>query len=302
MDKEKFGEIIKELRKRKGLTQSQLAEGICTREYLYRVEKGQYVPSSIILEALSYKLSEDLSQYLLLSNYNTPLQTIDIKKNLEKNIYQGNYKNMAKQIAKARKLKDFELVENKQLLFWYDGIFTYEQNQNFAETLSIFIDALKLTKEFTQLQELYDVYCTLQEIRILISISKLYHDKNQFDKFVTLGIKLISKLKNHYSSYDESLYLRLNYNVSLGLLRMNRYEEALEYADIGIKKALSTSTPSLLILAELQYQKGRCLHFLDKHDQAYKHFRFAMTIFEMVESKFYNKYKKLVKEYFDYDY
>ncbi len=62
---ESLGIIIKNLRTKKGLTQKTLAEGICSKEYIYLLEKGKRIPSAYILELLSLKLNENLTSYLM---------------------------------------------------------------------------------------------------------------------------------------------------------------------------------------------------------------------------------------------
>lgn len=58
-----IGTIIREFRKSKGITQFELADGICSKDYIYAIEKGKYDPSPYILERLSSKLGVDLLDY-----------------------------------------------------------------------------------------------------------------------------------------------------------------------------------------------------------------------------------------------
>ncbi|WP_105617116.1 helix-turn-helix domain-containing protein [Vallitalea okinawensis] len=302
MDKEKFGNIVKELRQKKGLTQSQLAEGICTREYIYRVEKGQYVPSSLILESLSNKLSEDLSQYLLLSNYESPLDTQRVKKELENNLSHRNFKALKRTLKKASSINDFELVDNKQLLLWYKGIIAFEETNDIEQSLLLFEEALSLTKDFISVDELFGVYCSLQEMRILNSVLNLYLNSDRFREAVRLGSRLIKTFKSCYTARNESFYVRLNYNLSYSLLYIREYEEALYFADEGIRACNESVSPPLLMLADLQYQKGRVLYKMKESESANKCFRYAMTIYEMTNNKNFKKYKQLLKEYYNYSY
>jgi tetratricopeptide (TPR) repeat protein/DNA-binding XRE family transcriptional regulator len=51
-----IGSVIRELRKKKGMTQEQLAEQICSRSYISRMEKGDTIPSEEILQLLAERL------------------------------------------------------------------------------------------------------------------------------------------------------------------------------------------------------------------------------------------------------
>lgn len=76
-----IGLRIRELRKGKGLTQNELAEGVVTRSYLSQIEKGAVIPSSETLEKLALRLDCKVDEF-----YKTPStnhqQLTDTKKNI----------------------------------------------------------------------------------------------------------------------------------------------------------------------------------------------------------------------------
>lgn len=55
-----LGERIKILRKKRGLTQSQLAAGICTKSFISQVEKGRANPAIDTLQAIAERLGVTL--------------------------------------------------------------------------------------------------------------------------------------------------------------------------------------------------------------------------------------------------
>ena len=55
-----IGEVIAYLRKKKGLSQAALADGICTREYLIKIENCRQYPTSAIINGLCQKLGIDI--------------------------------------------------------------------------------------------------------------------------------------------------------------------------------------------------------------------------------------------------
>ena len=57
-----LGETIYSLRHSKGLTQEQLAEGICSPVSLSRIENGRQMPSKVILDALLSRLGASTYQ------------------------------------------------------------------------------------------------------------------------------------------------------------------------------------------------------------------------------------------------
>ena len=52
----KAGQMIRELRKRKGLSQEQLCEGLCEPPTMSKIEKGHQYPNKKLLDALLVRL------------------------------------------------------------------------------------------------------------------------------------------------------------------------------------------------------------------------------------------------------
>jgi len=62
-----IGEIITYCRKIKNLSQSALADGICTKEYIYKLEKGKCSPTLYLLDQISNRLGINLyDQYAII--------------------------------------------------------------------------------------------------------------------------------------------------------------------------------------------------------------------------------------------
>ena len=57
-----LGEKIRQARREKGLTQEQLAEGICSPITVSRIENGHQMPSKAILDALLSRLHSSVYQ------------------------------------------------------------------------------------------------------------------------------------------------------------------------------------------------------------------------------------------------
>ncbi len=55
-----FGEILRHYRIKTGLSQSQLAEGICTRGYISQIEKNRQIPTLYMISAFSSKMGINL--------------------------------------------------------------------------------------------------------------------------------------------------------------------------------------------------------------------------------------------------
>lgn len=66
-----FGEVLRYYRNKNGLSQEQLAEGICAREYIGLIEKNKRIPTLYMISAFSNKMGVNLfDAYALIIQHN----------------------------------------------------------------------------------------------------------------------------------------------------------------------------------------------------------------------------------------
>lgn len=102
-----IGKIIRELRKGHQISQSQLAEGICSAKYLYLIEKGERTPSHEIMGELGRKLGEDLfafSDYLSCAD---PIPVRQLVEAFKRCHLRSSYSDLPGLVEEALKLQDF---------------------------------------------------------------------------------------------------------------------------------------------------------------------------------------------------
>lgn len=58
--KKEVGTVVKNLRLEMGFTQSELSEGICSTQHLYRIENSKRLPSAYLINLLAVKLGKKL--------------------------------------------------------------------------------------------------------------------------------------------------------------------------------------------------------------------------------------------------
>lgn len=65
-----FGEVLRYFRQKEGISQEQLADNICSREYINLIEKGKKIPTLYMVDAFSKKMSLNLfDAYGLIINH-----------------------------------------------------------------------------------------------------------------------------------------------------------------------------------------------------------------------------------------
>ena len=66
-----FGDVLRYYRKKKGISQELLADGVCSREYIGLIEKGKNIPTLYMVDAFSKKMGINLfDAYALIIEHN----------------------------------------------------------------------------------------------------------------------------------------------------------------------------------------------------------------------------------------
>lgn len=80
-----IGKVIYEFRSRNEMSRKELAEGICSEQYVYLIEKGERTPSAEVSAQFSAKLGIDLFEYYYYLSADEPIVVYEmLKKIIEK--------------------------------------------------------------------------------------------------------------------------------------------------------------------------------------------------------------------------
>ena len=257
-----FGERLKNIREKLGLTQKQVVDmAFIDERTLRRMELGKVIPKLETLEALSVIYKTDLVSAIIesrITDYSMLLQTqrnIDLKLINEE---MSNFENEFKLIDKL-----LENIENEyykilitQFKFFLYGI-RYYKNKEYQSALNMYINAIKQTLNDFSLDNYKEYGFSLMEIRILMNIA-LVEDKCEQDE------KYEEILKFCVNQCDENneIYPRICHNLAGVYRKKEEYSRALLYDNKGIeicKKNMFADT-----LAVLYYGKAFAEYRLEK--------------------------------------
>ena len=257
-----FGERLKSIREKLGLTQKQVVDmALIDERTLRRMELGKVIPKLETLEALSIIYKTDLVSAIIesrITDYSMLLQTqrnIDLKLINEE---MSNFENEFKLIDKL-----LENIENEyykilitQFKFFLYGI-RYYKNKEYQSALNMYINAIKQTLNDFSLDNYKEYSFSLMEIRILMNIA-LVEDKCEQDE------KYEGILKFCVNQCDENneIYPRICHNLAGVYRKKEEYSRALLYDNKGIeicKKNMFADT-----LAVLYYGKAFAEYRLEK--------------------------------------
>lgn len=143
-----IGEIIKYYRLKKGFSQQQLADGICTRKYIGQLEKNINIPTLDIINKLSQKL-----QINLYDTYALMLRHHDIETHLKieyinQNLHEDKIEHLLPFIEQCENLPEFQNGEPAQCLLYAKSVYTSNLLKQYDSAISLAIKALSINDSF----------------------------------------------------------------------------------------------------------------------------------------------------------
>lgn len=247
-----LGDKLKQIRKARGMSQAELAKGICTQATISLIEKKEQVPSTKILLEICKRLEitldsvivqEDDQLHVLLSRVQALLFTNEFKK--ARDLIQQIYTD---QLVKADDYKRYYyfqgqiklLLENKpdDALFFFNRAF----NQYVVSQTDV-----------------YGILC-------IIGISKSYLMKGALERVRIYAEQAVEMLENYdpLAMADFQVELQI-YNHLAGILfELKDYEGAIKYAQLAIDEAIDKQ--SLYLLDALYFILGRAEYALHREN------------------------------------
>ena len=234
-----FGKILKYYRTKLSLTQDELAEGICSRKYISRLEKDTQVPTLDMVNKLSNKLEVNIydTYALILRHHN--IETHIMIEKLNDNFSASCIKNLKPLIDEYSQLETFKTGEPFQILMYARCLYYGEYKNNSEKAINIAVSTLNqffpnfLSSSFNPL--------TLSncELTLLLSLAVNYCRTNQFDSASLIYNFMLNYLrkvlrqshyvinKNHH--FEINLYGLVIYNCFITFRKEgNFFEEEID--------------------------------------------------------------------------
>ncbi|RPF57395.1 helix-turn-helix domain-containing protein [Abyssicoccus albus] len=200
-----IGHQIKSLRKKEGMTQTELCEGIISRTYLSLIEKGSVQPSSSVLKRLSERLNTTID---------------DLEKNIESNHVDSITleRHIAKMLSKVETesddlddlMEDFmnqkyeannELTHHEVSRIHYIYSIYYFNNKIYKDSMKHIILAIKNMKYHTS---------AVDRIKMYIQKGKLHLVLNEYEEAMNIFYETLFSIERNYitnQNVSEVLYL-----------------------------------------------------------------------------------------------
>lgn len=216
------GDVIKEQRELRNMTQKELAEGICSTKYIYLIEKNERNPSAFVLKDLSERLGIDLFEYYNYSEYENNRFILAHRKKID--IYTENSDIIAlkEESIQAAKLKEFQ----EEPLIYDIKMINLSYQLNIEGKLEKSIEELK---EIVTAEDL--VIGNIALINCYVVLSTAYQYKEEWDQAEEAILKAYKMIKGklQYDRYGTTL---ISVYISLVALYFNQgnYDAVIESA------------------------------------------------------------------------
>lgn len=248
------GNLIRELRTARGLSQEKLSEGICSPQTLSRAESGTTILTYPHLTAIMQKLGASINDYF---DYFMSAQEYDLyKKRNEVNALLDKRKFAEVELRLKEMSEDVPFQKGLNRQFYLSSLVSYKlymagdtlTRECFKSIMNLLQEAIQITINKFDVDKIREYLLTLEEMKIINRIALAYIFTGDID----MGIKLLYELKfnmevlykDHYEKME--LYTMVLYNLSIYLGKQDRHVESIDICDFGIKVCRETKVLSVL--------------------------------------------------------
>lgn len=265
MDKS-LGQKIREWRMRKGITQTELAEGLVTPSMISQIESDKANPSFKLLEGISRKLNVPIDEFLM--DMQEQLEE-DTRYKLAKSLMGSKDYAKAIQVLESLQGTDETHVDEIKL----DLSDAYVHSKNFEKAYSILegmLEDVALERDRSKAVQLYN---------------KLGSAKMQANDYVMAKHYLHQSLKELTKATDVPTEQkgRVYMNIAITLSYLGEVAEALQYYKKAIEAFQGLS--NLLFLGSAYQGLANTYYRLEEFKMAAETTRTAITMFRSVNNK-----------------
>lgn len=279
-----LGEEIKRLRKNNNLSQSQLAEGICTQATISGIEAGRGYPGVDILYILSIRLKVSLDYFykILLNDAQDYIQdTEHILENLmKKKDYGEAFEISANELKQSSRNLGYKF---DQLIKWVNIISGYYLKKMNWQTAVHMLENLLDSNHPLFGQDFID-------FKIQNSIAIIYAENGMFQKSLQQYNTILSF--NDFLKQQHRFQIKIHYNLSKLYFLQQDYNHSLKHAKSGI--TLSVQNEDISMAGQLYFQQGLSLEQLNEDlEKIIDAFKTSLFIFRLLNRQ---EYIQMVEE------
>ena len=254
----KIGDLIKHYRIEKGLSQDQLAEGICSRKYISQLETHQNIPTLFIINALSTRLGVNLYDSYAIMLQHHDIETHETIVRLNKAIGKADFNTIQSIVETYQSLPPFQCGEPMQFLRYGECVYLSNVLLEHDKAISIAKAALSNNEASMTQTPQYTIFSNI-ELTLLNFIAvntcrlgNLQEGKKYFDFLYYYLNQLFSQ--NHYvanrnNHFELRFFSNLVYNDFCFFHKIDEFEPTKIDTVLELLKSLHShfNLPELLL-------------------------------------------------------
>jgi len=226
--------LMRELRKASGLTQKQVAEGICSRQTISMIESGDRKPDWYTFSNVMRKLNVDPTQY-----YN------DIASEDEIKLF-----NRVEEVIKLSRALDYEglkvsLDEVEQderyskgygqliLLGLKSSVYGQGPYKNAELALKYSYEFIRIFRPDFEIEKIPEYFLSDSDIKAIQRLAMAYNCSNEIERELQIKYMLLENLKKNYAINADSAFRYTQCTIISNMVRtlvqfLKRYDEAIQ--------------------------------------------------------------------------
>ena len=265
----KIGIIIKQLRKQKAFSQKQLAAGICSTEYISKIENEIKTPSPEMSSKLLHRLGVNPDMFF--TNLSTTDNDIYNEHcfEMDRLIRASKFEEARSYIRTLEKTFSFYASgEPLQYLMGKEAHILANLDKKFDESYELAYQSILLTKEDFTVERMEDyTFFSVNELWSMLYMAlAIYWKQKHFltgediSSAINLVAIILSHLERgyHHPSLIDNLYTSCICFQSRFLYSANRVQEAMDVTDKGLEFILSRYNHTIEILGKIMMNRAAC--------------------------------------------
>lgn len=260
LEKEKFGEYIKKIRKSLNITQMEVSKKTTLScETLRRIEKGENLPTLRTIEDLTTVYKFDVLKLYMSSRQSNSLFSFyeyldDLIINYDKNKLKNISSIFNNLLVYTDKL--FNEREGLQLHAIVKGLELSYKKFGSKEALNMYLEAINITISGFQIINIKNYKYSYLEIKCLLLISLEYNALGKFEISNQLSLFLFNNYNIPSENFTNTtlLKIKLLMNISYNFHCLDKHQLSHKYSNMGIEYCKSNKTNYLLY--GLFYRRG----------------------------------------------
>ena len=244
-----IGDCIRQLREEQNVNQEDLCHGLCNKSTLSRIERGCHVPSMGTV-ALLLGVNEDSLSFLLGT---TEMEISNLHKEIEALNAQKKYDEALQKIGQMEQLTDPKDRVMQQFLLRSKALAGYLQDGQRVDydnltKREMLLRAIELTHPHFSLDNIGKCLLGIDEIKTINQIAITYSDAGDRRYAIHIYRQLFEYPRSRFynTEAEVSVLTMLAYNYSRLLGQERRYEECLEYAQMGYEVCIKYNKARML--------------------------------------------------------